>query len=100
MHSSAERRDFLASLTGAREGHIERLLASNFSEQVTLDSDTDEPLEENLTGTIVRHIAPHLQAISHVELVHLLKADHLEKALTTEEIETSNTVENQDINEK
>lgn len=100
VHSSAERRDLLLSLSGAREGHIDRLLTLELGEQVTLDGDIDLALEETITTTVIRHVAPHLQAVSAGELVHLLKADHLEQASITEEIEANLSTIDQVINKE
>jgi len=76
IHSSlAEKRDLLLSLSGAKEGHIKRLL--NLPESGNLSpQDTPIPLE-SLTGSLIRHLAPHRQAVSASELVELLSADHL-----------------------
>ncbi|KZS09035.1 Sepiapterin reductase [Daphnia magna] len=80
--SGAEKKDLLLSLAGAREGHIDRLLNAQFSQwQGICDNNHfDNPVEESLSGTVIRHIAPHLQAVSTGELVHLLKADQLQEA--------------------
>jgi len=66
IHSSlAEKRDLLLSLSGAKEGHIKRLL--NLPESGNLSpQDTPIPLE-SLTGSLIRHLAPHRQAVSASE---------------------------------
>lgn len=87
--SGAEKKDLLLSLAGAREGHIDRLLNAQFSQwQGICDNNHfDNPVEESLSGTVIRHIAPHLQAVSTGELVHLLKADQLQEATGEETAE-------------
>lgn len=60
------------------------------SEGLPVESDInlfDNPVEESLTGTVIRHLAPHLQAVNTSELIHLLKADHLQEAETPAEEE-------------
>ena len=78
MCSSAEKRDLLLSLSGAREGHIDRLLNTSRSDILPCEEDFDQTVNDTLTTTLVRHITPHLQAVNTVELVELLKADQLE----------------------
>lgn len=74
--SRAETRDLLLSLAGARDGHIDRFLNSQLQGEVASEN-IDNPVEETLTNTVIRHVAPHLQAVTTGELIHLLKADHL-----------------------
>ena len=84
------------SLAGAREGHIDRLLNSQFSQLQGLGEieNLDCAVEESLSGTIIRHIAPHLQAVTTGELVHLLKADQLQENTAEEDTaETNNQQE-------
>lgn len=88
-NSDAEKKDLLLSLAGAREGHIDRLLNTQFSQwQGICDIDHfDNPVEESLSGTVIRHVAPHLQAVTTGELVHLLKADQLQEVTSEETTE-------------
>lgn len=95
-NSGAEKRDLLLSLAGAREGHIDRLLNSQFSQLQGLGEieNFDCPVEESLSGTVIRHVAPHLQAVTTGELVHLLKADQLQENTAEEDTpETNNQQE-------
>lgn len=92
VSSGAEKRDLLFSLAGTREGHIDRFLNSQLQGELAVDN-FDSPVEESLTGTVTRHVAPHLQAVTTGELVHLLKADQLQETSSeqaTEESETNN----------
>lgn len=85
--SGAEKRDLLLSLSGAREGHIDRLLNSQLSQLQGLGEEEhfDSPVEDSLSGTVIRHIAPHLQAVTTGELVHLVKADQLQESTAEED---------------
>lgn len=49
----------------------------------------ETPVEESLTNTVIRRVAPHMQAVNTVEFVHLLEADQL--ALANQEEEESAT---------
>ena len=86
--SSAEKRDLLVSLSGTREGHIDRLLNSKFEN--SCDGDFDQPLD-SVASSLIRHIAPHLQAVTTGELVELLKADQLENSETASNLEQTNS---------
>lgn len=80
VSSTAEKRDLLLSLSGTREGHVDRFL--NSEEIVPREGEVDffdNPVEESLKGTVIRHLAPHLQAVNTGELIHLLKADQLQE---------------------
>ena len=87
--SSAEKRDLLLSLSGAREGHIERLLNNQLADSISYEDDYEQPLD-NFTSTLVRHVTPHLQAVNAGELIELLKADQLEIVNCEETVELEN----------
>lgn len=91
--TTAEKRDLIFSLSGTRDGHIDRFL--NSDTQVQIEDNFDSPVEESLSGTVIRHIAPHLQAVTAGELVHLLKADQLQETsvVETEDPEPNNSKE-------
>lgn len=88
--SGAEKRDLIFSLAGAREGHIDRFLNSSLSNGIE-SVNFDEPVEESVSGTVIRHVAPHLQAVTTGELIHLLKADQLQETTSEETVESSET---------
>ena len=90
VSSSAEKRDLLLSLTGAREGHINRLLNKPIGDIIPYEEDCDQTIDNPLTTTLVRHIAPHLQAVNTVELVELLKADRLEITNSEDTVQLEN----------
>jgi len=90
VSSSAEKRDLLLSLTGAREGHINRLLNKPIGDIIPYEEDCDQTIDNPLTTTLVRHIAPHLQAVNTVELVELLKADQLEITNSEDTVQLEN----------
>lgn len=87
--SSAEKRDLLLSLSGAREGHINRLLNNQIPSNISCEEDFDQTVN-SLTTTLVRHITPHLQAVNTVETIELLKADQLEIANSEDSVEIEN----------
>lgn len=93
--SSAEKRDLLFSLSGARDGHIDRLMSSEIkSTDGFTDFDLDAPVEDSLTASVVRYIAPQLQALTAGELVHLLQSDQLNQANNTEDSDSKDTPDN------
>ncbi|XP_014218772.1 uncharacterized protein LOC106647036 [Copidosoma floridanum] len=80
------KRDLINSLSVAKEDCIARLIKAG--------EGLEKPEEIELAANpIIRHIAPHLQALTANELVHLLKADALEAAVneqtSSEDIEDS-----------
>ena len=77
-------------MAGAREGHIDRFLNSTESGGIE-PNNFEDPVEESITGTVIRHIAPHLQAVTSGELIHLLKADQLQETSSEETAESSET---------
>jgi hypothetical protein len=52
------------------------LLNSNTDQGVEEDY-FDSPVEDSLTNTVIRRVAPHLQALNASEFVHLVEADQL-----------------------
>ena len=74
--SKAEKEDLITSLAGTREGYIDRLLNSKADQGVEEDY-FDSPVEDSLTNTVIRRVAPHLQALNVSEFVHLVEADQL-----------------------
>ncbi|XP_012270851.1 uncharacterized protein LOC105694591 [Orussus abietinus] len=65
------KKDLVTSLSNVKEDYIARFITAGQSlESVEEDQLTSNPL--------LRHIVPHLQALTVCELVHLLKADILE----------------------
>ena len=74
-NSLQEKRDLLISLSGTREGHIERLL--NLPEASQLEFEDSDISSDSLTSSLIRHIAPHRQAVTTGELIELLKDDQL-----------------------
>ena len=87
--SSAEKRDLLLSLVGAREGHFNRFLDGSNSNSV-YDNIDNEITSDDFTLALARHIAPHKQAICASELVQLVKSDQLLSASSQESIESEN----------
>ena len=95
MSSSAEKRDLLLSLSGARDGHIDRLINSeDKSSEGFTDFDLDAPVEDSLSGSVIRYIAPQLQALTAGELVHLLQSDQLDQVNSTEDSDSKDTPDN------
>jgi len=88
--SAAEKRDLLLSLSGTREGHIIRLLNKPAEDTCSFEENFDQSINNSLTTTLVRHIAPHLQAVNTVELVELLRADHLETTNIEDTVDLEN----------
>lgn len=74
LQGGTTKKDLVASLSSAKEDCIARLISSNR----LLESEE----AELASNPLIRHIAPHLQAIAASELVYLLKADVLQ--VTTE----------------
>lgn len=61
-----------------KEDYIARLITSG----CRLETEEETELALN---PLIRHIAPHLQALTATELVHLLKADVLQVVTEAEE---------------
>lgn len=100
LQGGTTKKDLVTSLSVAKEDCIARLITSGSNPQ-------SEEEAELASNPLIRHIAPHLQALTASELVHLLKADVLEATIqadreqdTTEELQTnqSSTEENPDHN--
>lgn len=75
-------KSLVKSLTAKREESLSRLLADKDS----IPREADEEVSTNRTQELIlRHLAPHKQAITLEEMVELLSADQL--AAQTEETE-------------
>ncbi|KAF7404739.1 hypothetical protein HZH66_003645 [Vespula vulgaris] len=85
LQKNTTKKDLVSSLSIAKEESIARLITSEY----TFKSEEEAVLASN---PLIRHIVPHLQALTASELVHLLKADVLQ--VVTE------TVEEQELNDK
>lgn len=85
LQKSTSKKDLVSSLSAVREDCIARLITSEYN----LESEEEAELASN---SLIRHIVPHLQALTASELVHLLKADVLQAI--TEAVEESETIEN------
>ncbi|XP_011303443.1 uncharacterized protein [Fopius arisanus] len=81
VQGGTSKKDLVKSLSQVKEDTIARLITSGRR----LD-----PEEEAILGSnpLLRHITPHLQAMTASELVHLLKADVLQSS-TDEQQETN-----------
>ncbi|XP_025074998.1 uncharacterized protein LOC105430757 isoform X2 [Pogonomyrmex barbatus] len=82
LQGSTTKRDLVTSLSVAKEDCIARLITSGNNPQ-------SEEEAELASNPLIRHIAPHLQALTASELVHLLKADVLQ---TNTEIEQEENI--------
>lgn len=71
LQKGTSKKDLITSLYVAKEDSIARLITSGCK----LETEEDTELVSN---PLIRHIAPHLQALTASELVHLLKADVLQ----------------------
>lgn len=71
LQKGTSKKDLVTSLSVVKEDTIARLIAN----ECKLENEKDIELASN---PLIRHIAPHLQAITASELVHLLKADVLQ----------------------
>ncbi|XP_012057926.1 PREDICTED: uncharacterized protein LOC105621065 [Atta cephalotes] len=85
LQGGTTKKDLVTSLSVAKEDCIARLITSGNNPQ-------SEEEAELASNPLVRHIAPHLQALTASELVHLLKADVLQTTIQAEE-EQNNTEE-------
>ncbi|GAB1867265.1 hypothetical protein CAJAP_08344 [Camponotus japonicus] len=75
LQGDTTKKSLVTSLSIAKEDSIARLITSGNNPQ-------SEEEAELASNPLIRHIAPHLQALTASELVHLLKADVLQ--VTTE----------------
>lgn len=71
LKGGTSKRDLVNSLSVVKEESIARLITSGRS----FETEEEADLARN---PLIRHIAPHLQALTASELVHLLKADVLD----------------------
>jgi len=71
VKGGTSKKDLIDSLSNAKEDCIARLVTNG----QRFDSEEEAMLAAN---PVIRHIAPHLQALTASELVHLLKADVLQ----------------------
>ncbi|XP_078050586.1 uncharacterized protein LOC144477043 [Augochlora pura] len=78
LQKGTSKKDLITSLVEAKEDCIARLMTSGYK----LESEEETELVLN---PLIRHIAPHLQAINTSESIHLLKADMLQIILETEQ---------------
>lgn len=83
LQGRTTKKDLVTSLSVAKEDCIARLIISGNNPQ-------SEEEAELASNPLIRHIAPHLQALTASELVHLLKADVLQ---VTTEAEEENIIE-------
>ncbi|KAH0953339.1 hypothetical protein HN011_003452 [Eciton burchellii] len=86
LQGGTSKKDLVTSLSVAKEDCIARLITSGRSSQ-------SEEEAELTSNPLIRHIAPHLQALTASELVYLLKADVLQA--TTEFEQGQNIAEPQ-----
>ena len=78
LQKGTSKKDLVASLSVVKEDYIARLITSG----CRLETEEETELALN---PLIRHIAPHLQALTATELVHLLKADVLQVVTEAEE---------------
>ncbi|XP_017877495.1 uncharacterized protein LOC108623468 isoform X2 [Ceratina calcarata] len=78
LQKGTSKKDLVSSLSVAKEDCIARLITSGHK------IETEEEIELS-SNPLIRHIVPHLQALTASELVHLLKADVLQVISETEE---------------
>ncbi|CAL7951799.1 unnamed protein product [Xylocopa violacea] len=71
LQKGTSKKDLVSSLSIAKEDSIARLITSKCK------FETEEEIEL-ASNPLIRHIVPHLQALTASELVHLLKADVLQ----------------------
>lgn len=71
LQGGTSKKDLVNSLSAAKEDCLARLITSKQNIEI-------EEEAELVSNPLIRHIAPHLQALSASELVHLLKADVLQ----------------------
>lgn len=92
LQKGTSKKDLITSLSVVKEETIARLIAN----ECKLESEKDTEL---ISNPLIRHIAPHLQAVTASELVHLLKADILQTVTESEQEEeiTADTLINKQI---
>ncbi|EFN60825.1 hypothetical protein EAG_12149 [Camponotus floridanus] len=78
LQGDTTKKSLVTSLSIAKEDSIARLITSGNNPQ-------SEEEAELASNPLIRHIAPHLQALTASELVHLLKADVLQVTTETEQ---------------
>ncbi|XP_076643471.1 uncharacterized protein LOC143353781 isoform X2 [Halictus rubicundus] len=78
LQKGTSKKDLISSLVEAKEDCIARLITSG--NKLELEEET-----ELAANPLIRHIAPHLQALTASESIHLLKADILQIILETEQ---------------
>lgn len=78
LQKGTSNKDLVSSLSVAKEECIARFITSEYN---------FEPEEETelASNPLIRHIVPHLQALTASELIHLLKADVLQIAAEKQE---------------
>ncbi|XP_032676660.1 uncharacterized protein LOC116846653 [Odontomachus brunneus] len=89
LQGGTTKKDLVTSLSIVKEDCIARLIISGNNPQ------SEEEIEL-ASNPLIRHIAPHLQALTASELVHLLKADVLQ--VTTEAEQEQDITEGTQIN--
>ncbi|XP_053970510.1 uncharacterized protein LOC128872137 [Hylaeus volcanicus] len=77
LEKETSKKDLVASLAEVKEDYITRLITSGH--RLEIEEETELTL-----NPLIRHLAPHLQAVTASELVHLLKADVLQVVTETE----------------
>lgn len=90
LQRDTSKKSLVTSLSVAKEDSIARLIISGNNPQ-------SEEEAELASNPLIRHIAPHLQALTAGELVHLLKADVLQ--ITTEVEQQQNITEELQTNQ-
>ncbi|XP_076385941.1 uncharacterized protein LOC143263946 [Megachile rotundata] len=92
LQKGTSKKDLITSLSVVKEETIARLIAN----ECKLECEKDTEL---ISNPLIRHIAPHLQAVTASELVHLLKADILQTVTESEQEEeiTADTLINKPI---
>ncbi|KAL0113776.1 hypothetical protein PUN28_012711 [Cardiocondyla obscurior] len=88
LQGGTTKKDLVTSLSVAKEDCIARLITSG-------NNPHSEEEAELASNPVIRHIAPHLQALTASELVHLLKADVLEATVQAEKEQDIVTEESQ-----
>ncbi|XP_029157422.1 uncharacterized protein LOC114929884 [Nylanderia fulva] len=78
LQGGTTKKDLVTSLSVAKEDCIARLITSGNNPQ-------SEEEAELASNPLIRHIAPHLQALTASELIHLLKADVLQATTEAEQ---------------
>ncbi|CAK9816017.1 hypothetical protein ANTQUA_LOCUS8708 [Anthophora quadrimaculata] len=83
LQKGTSKKDLVSSLSIIKEDSIARLITSEYK----LEAEETELV----SNPLIRHIAPHLQALTASELVHLLKADVLQVINESEQQEEQTT---------